>query len=533
MASFSQQGSSAERGDKFKPFKSFSTPVDDSKTPPKGTVQGSIWNFLRFLFRTWGDAFMSVPHSWTDPTVIWTTFLYARTTTVILFFVLVLDVAIKLPRGRRLYEKLTENKLGLTLVNSCYPEIFTHLQEEVSNAAFTTMSKRRAENKSTTYDRNFDLDVAKLLLVISALMYERQRPFPVNSDDPNAIICDHFVADIAQKYGLKYEPVTNVGSNSSAICGAFFSLNHNFIILAFKGTQPDDFNEWATDFSCDWAVAPEFLRGYSRVHRGFYEALFPSRLEKDKLPYDVIRLTLVEIAQRIRFGRPQTPPTSDGGDSPASNRGLTEVHPINVFVTGHSLGTATASMFYARAIQRPGDLGPPGLIELNDAYLFATPITVDVTSHAVFNGDMHPNSDEPPRTLWRITNKRDIVATGLPCFGEREIFSSASAPNSRLNFCHLGQEIQMRDAPELSEQGPGTQLRGGSRVRIVSSLASQPLGINFKDYKGGWGVFLRYGEYIPFFGRMAQHCPVFYLRSLSHMRITWENESLKEVPFHW
>lgn len=119
MASFSQQGFSAERGDKFKPFKSFSTPVDDSKTPPKGTVQGSIWNFLRFLFRTWGDAFMSVPHSWTDPTVIWTTFLYARTTTVILFFVLVLDVAIKLPRGRRLYEKLTENKLGLTLVNSC------------------------------------------------------------------------------------------------------------------------------------------------------------------------------------------------------------------------------------------------------------------------------------------------------------------------------------------------------------------------------------------------------------------------------
>lgn len=413
-----------------------------------------------------------------------------------------------------------------------YPEIFSQAHKEVFSTAFTSMSKRRADSKSTTYERHFNLDIAKLLLVVSALMYERQRPYPVGCNRPDAVICDKFVIDAAKSYGLEYVAITDVGSISSAICGAFFSPNDNFIILAFKGTQPDDFHEWATDFSCDWTLATEYLRGYSYVHRGFYEALFPTRLEKGALPYDVIRLALINIAQTLKARRRQTPPNNDGGDVNAGTEDPNEIQPVNIYVTGHSLGTATASMFFARAIQRTGDFGPPGLIEIDDAYLFATPITVDVASHAVFNSDMQCRSDEPPRTLWRITNKRDVVATGLPCFGERAIFSTASAPNSSLNFCHLGQEIKMCDAPALSKQGPGTLLRSGTRVRVVSDTASQQPSITFTNYQGKWGVFLRYGEAIPLFGRIAQHCPAFYFRSLSHVRTTAKNESLPEAIFH-
>ncbi len=46
--------------------------------------------------------------------------------------------------------------------------------------------------------------------------------------------------------------------------------------------------------------------------------------------------------------------------------------------TGHSLGTALATLCYAKALMCPEDLGPNAV--LRDAYLYATPITTDVAS---------------------------------------------------------------------------------------------------------------------------------------------------------
>lgn len=70
-------------------------------------------------------------------------------------------------------------------------------------------------------------------------------------------------------------------------------------------------------------------------------------------------------------------------------------------MTGHSLGTAVASLAYARAVSAKNDFGRKCVVR--DAYLFATPIMTDVTSVHAFNYAMFKNV-EKTRTMWRITN---------------------------------------------------------------------------------------------------------------------------------
>lgn len=45
--------------------------------------------------------------------------------------------------------------------------------------------------------------------------------------------------------------------------------------------------------------------------------------------------------------------------------------PVPLWVTGHSLGSALATLIYARFLQSPDDLGPD--IVLRDCYSYGTP----------------------------------------------------------------------------------------------------------------------------------------------------------------
>lgn len=101
---------------------------------------------------------------------------------------------------------------------------------------------------------------------------------------------------------------------------------------------------------------------------------------------------------------------------------------INVWVTGHSLGCATASLVYARFLAREHEIGAHS--DLRDAYIFAAPIVSDresvegdhaqhLTCHAhltsvrtVFNSKMFTNPDRP-KTMWRVTSNGDF---GEPLF---------------------------------------------------------------------------------------------------------------------
>ncbi|CAG8629096.1 11298_t:CDS:2, partial [Paraglomus occultum] len=143
-----------------------------------------------------------------------------------------------------------------------------------------------ADNRYKT--PSFSIDVAELLLMLSALMYERE---PLDSNDKNEGIeydlgdvaddnndnivngtqaeldesqikeeenetdsegrrRDHSILYIlrnANKWGLKFYKLSELGTEASPFCGAFYSKEHKFIVVAFKGTTPTDFAEWAVD----------------------------------------------------------------------------------------------------------------------------------------------------------------------------------------------------------------------------------------------------------------------------------------------
>ena len=186
---------------------------------------------------------------------------------------------------------------------------------------------------------------------------------------------------------------------------------------------------------------------------------------------------------------------------------------INVWFTGHSLGTAVASLVYARAINEPHEFGPN--VDLRDAYLFATPILADVQSALAFHNRLN---HDPRRTVWRITNGLDAVATALPDAGDNT--SIRLSPYNLFSFAHLGMELTLREAPEKSIVG-GSAFAHGTIVRIESTVdpipARTPHSIDPVDEEAM--EVLRELERKPILGRLVAHAPPLYWYMLQNIRL--------------
>jgi len=94
------------------------------------------------------------------------------------------------------------------------------------------------------------------------------------------------MAGFAARLKIEYATVSELNSQTSAFCGCFWDPKSNYIIVAFKGTAPIEFVEWAGDFSYEPVDAGDHIRGFGRVHGGFMERVFPRRIQRGgKLPY--------------------------------------------------------------------------------------------------------------------------------------------------------------------------------------------------------------------------------------------------------
>ena len=184
---------------------------------------------------------------------------------------------------------------------------------------------------------SFNIDVAEFMLVLSALMYEREEPpsgdYPSNDGELDRYT--DYIREKAHHWGLEFKSLSELGTSASPFCGAFWDPHKNFVVIAFKGTTPTDFAEWAVDATFMRTDGRTQLFG--EVHEGFYRLLFGNEKKgRSKLignyPYRNILKNLHCIIEDIK-----------GGD-------------INVWVTGHSLGSALASLFYARLMRSPADL---------------------------------------------------------------------------------------------------------------------------------------------------------------------------------
>lgn len=391
--------------------------------------------------------------------------------------------------------------------------------------------------------RTIDLDVSKLLLALSALMYERDSAKyraamePTSTDSARPLMikkgaatlagppqrsaesllseCDTGIERIAwQCFGLRYKSVTELKprhrqSRSNPVAGLFYSpARPDFMVLAFKGTTPTDFAEWVTNFRYGYEDANEWLgEGYGRVHQGFYSALYPLQGEEGLrggiTPYEHIRRGIVSTGAALR--------SINGG------------RPVNVFVTGHSLGSALASMFYARAVQRPDDFTTPDTREqvavIRDLYAYGVPIFGDPHSLGAFNYAINQSATaEGPnrRMAWRINNNRDAVATFLPDLGDTRKLGSKLSVNNQFNFAHVGQQVQTN--LDRTETGPGTLLVSDTPVRVRSeSHCAIPLHVN---------ATLVQAQKIPLLGRVLAHSPLLYAERLNRVQETPVGASL-------
>lgn len=386
---------------------------------------------------------------------------------------------------------------------------------------------------STAEERNFDLEVSKLLMMLSALVYERNvgayydavrtahkaqmmdKQLMSGPDDLTVIgeeigqklaIADSKIDRVAKQWGLKYASISELGTNTSPLCGAFWDPRNNFIILAFKGTNPVEFKEWAIDFTFDYTDGRGWLPGFTKVHAGFYNQIFPQQLNQTipppsdntvgAFPYTKIRTEIKKIVEEIRA--------------------TTGREHVNLYVTGHSLGAALASVFYSRAIASPKDFGLAGdggnRIYVRDAYCFGTPIIGDPDCISAFNQALHEGDLDHPQVLWRVTNRRDAVATLLPDAGDSNRLEHIS-PTSQLHFAHVGQEVQLSNDVRKVYTGPGTLLPTQTPVNIITHL----------DHRGqGPDVSLplvfNVLKLIPLVRRLVAHTPSSYWDRLTKVQ---------------
>jgi len=213
----------------------------------------------------------------------------------------------------------------------------------------------------------FNLDIAEFLCLISGIIYERdlnyvfearhklaehglKNPFPSYgsivktdlSEIENLILqSDERIHEQAKRWGLKFFSLSELNAFGRAYAGLFYSPDQDFIILAFKGSTPFDFDEWVTDCSFRRVDAPYL---FGRTHEGWYECLFSSKVKGSskagiKSPYQRI-LEGIEIVVK-ELMRKDTK--------------------INLWVTGHSLGASLGTLFFARAMKDPVEL-PKGVM---------------------------------------------------------------------------------------------------------------------------------------------------------------------------
>ncbi|KAF9573404.1 hypothetical protein EC968_008586 [Mortierella alpina] len=197
----------------------------------------------------------------------------------------------------------------------------------------------------------FNYHIANLLLTLSTLTYERDdnlvkaastilrnvRNEQQKNEAAQLLIASEQTIDCKAKLlGMRFLGVSELKSLGGPFAGLFY--NDETIILAFKGTSVLAFNEYLIDATIQRVKAQEYL--YGEVHKGFYEALFPdpapvgcyekATLDKTN-PFNTIMDTIFSIAKSLKEKTGK---------------------PVNLWMTGHSLGGALAALTMAR-LQMP------------------------------------------------------------------------------------------------------------------------------------------------------------------------------------
>jgi hypothetical protein len=248
-------------------------------------------------------------------------------------------------------------------------------------------------------------------------------------------------------------------------------------ILCYRGTPPTSAVTWLTDFEVEpvtITVPGPVGAPAPRVHGGFYRNVRSTRFKIAELLHDAIE------------GKSVLDPTENPDDEPPAC-GLK-----TLYITGHSLGGASAALFAALLGFEPikqarvaADTGGQIMDRLRAVYTYGAPMIGNPPFADACNDDLFLANN-----VIRCVYANDVVPQ-VP-------------PKASGAFQHFGREYRYTPAGEKGEwriSEPRTQLRS------LVELATAPLAIV--------ATSLKLTRHIPFHASLSDHFPQYYLDALT------------------
>ena len=237
-------------------------------------------------------------------------------------------------------------------------------------------------------------------------------------------------------------------------------------ILCYRGTPPTSIVTWLTDFQVEPArirVPAMSSADEGKVHGGFYRNVRSTR-------FKIAEVLREAIAQRSILGERSTD------------------HPLEaLYITGHSLGGASAALFAALLIadlSRYGDI----FAKLKAVYTYGSPMI----GNSSFADACNSNAFLREKVI-RYVYAHDVVPQ-VP-------------PKASGDFKHFGTEYRYLPPRKAGVRGTWKCGRPRKQLHHLLSLATAPLALLAKG--------MRSTRHIRFHASLSDHLPQYYLDALT------------------
>jgi hypothetical protein len=355
---------------------------------------------------------------------------------------------------------------------------------------------------------NFDFESARALLLLSSFVYESEQWRPT---------C--FAHAVHSRWGLNMR-IVDMGDAPKRTAFILYSEERNVIIVCFKGTNPFNIHEIYVDASVQKVDGRPFVFG--GVHQSLYNALFAPVATNSKKSHgsQVMNRTSSfesELPSLMELNDTSAYPDQDGeNDHCAYERICSEVQQVvrllhryysrqqrklaqqlgetnlsesvrkkqprrkpKMWVTGHSLGGALATLFYARMLKSQD---VRSWVQFMGGYTFGAPRVGNFDFAQEFEG--LGNSLLANRSnvkLWRVVNGLDI-GPRLPMGQDTIRFTRLGSGNgqSSLDFFHVGKSVYLHASGE-AEIDSRNNCSGFGLLRQCHHLA-----LLAADYAASW-----------------------------------------------
>ncbi|GES76084.1 alpha/beta hydrolase protein [Rhizophagus clarus] len=313
------------------------------------------------------------------------------------------------PKIQKCVRKL--KKYGRKVYKDVY-ETLCILENDSGFSTFKNMKRKIGDIISRDNEINDNILFEDIELKIRKMIGKDEEDIKKQIEDMKLYIREMIDND----FDLNFTTISELNSDDGgSYCGMSWSIKENFIVVTFKGTSPTNFAEWLSNLTFQCVDARNYLSG--QVHRGFYNCLFPTDEESAGKNYPCQRVIEYINHKAEIFKR--------------------ENKKANLWITGHSLGGAFATLFYARLLNINYSHES---LELRGAVTFASPAVGDI-NFATQLGSLIKDPRNSTKHLWRVVLNDDIVPKMPYRACDKRMRKYGYHYNVLMNYAQVGDKI--------------------------------------------------------------------------------------------